>query len=148
MCENNLYGISVSIKKTCCIENIADRAKGYAIPGHVVDGMDVLSVEDTALKAIQRARSGKGPTLIECKTYRFLGHSRGDPMFGPYRCKEEWESWKKRDPIPALINQLKLPESEIADIDREVNEVIERAVTFAENSPYPEPETVSENLFA
>ncbi|MFH1090852.1 MAG: thiamine pyrophosphate-dependent dehydrogenase E1 component subunit alpha [Pseudomonadota bacterium] len=148
VCENNLYGLSVSFKKTCCIKDIAERAKGYDMPGQVVDGMDVLAVEKAAGKAIDRARKGDGPTLLECKTYRFLGHSRGDPAYGPYRSKEEWEVWKKRDPRLLLIEQGGLTGEETVRIDQEVAALIEDAVEYAEKSPIPEVHTAYEDLYA
>jgi len=148
VCENNLYGISVSAKKSCAVKDIAVRAKGYGIPGQVVDGMDLSAVYEAARKAVARARSGKGPTLLECKTYRFLGHSRGDPPFGPYRTKEELELWKKRDPRLLLIKQGKLSEAEVARIDREVAEAVEEAVRFAKDSPLPDVSTALDDVYS
>lgn len=148
VCENNFYGISVSIEKTCCVEDIAQRAKGYGIPGVVIDGMDVLAVQNAAKKAISRARTGEGPSLLECKTYRFLGHSRGDPPYGPYRTKEEWESWKKRDPCLNLVKVTGLSPDEVTALDKEVAEHIEKAATFAESSPHPEAGSIFEDVYA
>jgi pyruvate dehydrogenase E1 component alpha subunit len=148
VCENNLYGLSVSVKKTSAVEDIAVRAKAYDIPGVVVDGMDVLAVYEGTKKAVERARSGGGPSLVECKTYRFLGHSRGDPPYGPYRTKEEWESWKKRDPLSLLVKEGGLSASEVERIEGEVSEMIEEAVRFAVESPEPDISTALEDIYA
>ena len=148
VCENNLYGLSVSIKKTCSVEDIAIRAQGYNVPGVIVDGMDVLAVHEEAKKAIERAREGKGPTLLECKTYRFLGHSRGDPPYGPYRTKEELEKWKKRDPLLLLSKTCKLTKAETGKVEKEVTAEVEEAVRFAEASPEPDIQTALEHVYA
>jgi pyruvate dehydrogenase E1 component alpha subunit len=148
VCENNLYGLSVSIKKTSSVEDIAIRARGYNIPGVVVDGMDVLAVYREAVKAVDRARRGEGPSLLECKTYRFLGHSRGDPPYGPYRSKEELDSWKKRDPLLLLSRKGKLSREEAEGVEKEVVAEVEEAVRFAQNSPEPDMGTVLEHIYA
>jgi TPP-dependent pyruvate/acetoin dehydrogenase alpha subunit len=141
VCENNLYNFSVHYKKTMLLDNVADRAVAYGIPGQVVDGMDLLAVSGAAGEAIKRARQGDGPTLLECKTYRFMGHSRFEPA--GYRPKEEVEEWKKRDPLTmfrqGLLKSLEVSEAEIEEIDRAVAKEIEEAVAFAEQSPDPEP---------
>jgi TPP-dependent pyruvate/acetoin dehydrogenase alpha subunit len=148
VCENNLYGISVSVRKSCSVQDIAVRAKGYGLPGQVVDGMDVLAVAAAARKAVARARRGEGPSLLECKTYRFLGHSRGDPPYGPYRTKEELDSWKARDPRLLLIKRGNLSPEEVARIDQEVAAALEEAVRFAEESPWPQVETALSEVYA
>jgi len=147
VCENNLYGLTVSAKKSTSVVDIADRAKGYAMPGAVVDGMDVTAVFETAKEAIERARKGEGPSLIEAKTYRFLGHSRGDPPWGPYRTKEEVDSWKKRDPRLILIKSGSLTPEETERIDQEVEAVIAEAIRFAEESPQPEIKIALEHVY-
>jgi pyruvate dehydrogenase E1 component alpha subunit len=147
VCENNLYGISVSVKKSTSVEDIAVRAKGYNMPGVVVDGMDVLAVYRAAKEAVERARRGEGPSLLECKTYRFLGHSRGDPPYGPYRTKEELDSWKKRDPRLLLIKQGELSPEEVERIDKEVAEAIEEAIRYAEASPQPDIKVALEDVY-
>ncbi|MGQ9623103.1 MAG: thiamine pyrophosphate-dependent dehydrogenase E1 component subunit alpha, partial [Candidatus Caldatribacteriaceae bacterium] len=96
-CENNLYAASTHVDKVMKVKNIADRAFAYGIPGEIVDGMDVLAVNEAARRAIERARRGGGPTLLELKTYRFCGHSRTDPC--TYRSKEEERLWLEKDPI-------------------------------------------------
>jgi TPP-dependent pyruvate/acetoin dehydrogenase alpha subunit len=148
VCENNQYGLSVSVKKTSAVKDIAVRAKGHGIPGVVVDGMSVVAVCEEATKAVTRARNGKGPSLLECKTYRFLGHSRGDPSYGPYRTKKEWESWKKRDPLLILIKAGRLSPKEVQGIDSEVSQIIQEAVGFAEGSPDPDVATTLNDIYA
>jgi len=150
VCENNLYNFSVHYKKTMLLDNVADRAAAYGIPGQVVDGMDILAVHGAAGEAIKRARQGDGPTLLECKTYRFMGHSRFEPA--GYRPKEEVEEWKKRDPLAmfrqGLLESLKVSEAEFEEIDRAVAKEIEEAVAFAEQSPDPEPDDYARYILA
>jgi len=141
VCENNLYGVSVPVSKSTPVVDIASRAVGYGIPGKVVDGMDVLAISDTAAEAVERARKGLGPTLLECKTYRYEGHSRGDPAFGVYRTRDEVEAWKKRDPIEKLRQHLVSSGYITLEQDQEIRDsiasAVEEAVRFAEESPYP-----------
>jgi pyruvate dehydrogenase E1 component alpha subunit len=148
VCENNLYGLSVSMKKSSAVKDIAVRAKAYDIPGVVVDGMDVLAVWKATEKAVKRARDGMGPSLLECKTYRFLGHSRGDPPYGPYRIQEELEAWKRRDPLSVLIKRGGLISNEVERIDKEVSEVVEESVRFAAESPEPDVDVALEDIYA
>jgi pyruvate dehydrogenase E1 component alpha subunit len=149
-CENNLYAMGTRQSRVMNIENIADRAVAYGIPGVVVDGNDVLAVYEAAQKAVERARKGKGPTLIECKTYRQKGHSRVDPA--KYRPKEEVEEWLAKDPIKRFKEKLlqtnTLTQSEIQQIEKEVLGEIEEAVKFAMESSYPAPEEALENVYA
>lgn len=141
VCENNLYGFSTPIDQTIAIKNLADRANGYGIPGIVVDGNDVLAVYKSTKEAIRRARAGKGPTLLECKTYRYKGHARFDPA--KYRPDEEIKKWLEKDPIPRFENYLVglgvLAEERARNIEQEVKEEIEEAAKFAEKSPHPQP---------
>ena len=150
VCENNQYAEATHVTKAMRIRNVADRAAGYGIPGVVVDGMDSLAVYEQAAKAVARARQGKGPTLIECKTYRFEGHEVGDPWH-TYRTNEEVAQWKAKCPIAtlriALINDKTVDEKEIEAIEKEVQRDIEEAVEFAERSPDPEPETALRDVF-
>ena len=148
VCENNLYGISVSVGKSSAVKDIALRAQGYGIPGVVVDGMDVVAVHEAAKKAVARARRGKGPSLLECKTYRFLGHSRGDPPYGPYRTKKELNEWKKRDPRLLLIQQGGLTDDEVEQIDSEIAEAVQEAIRYAEESPEPDVGATLEDIYA
>ena len=149
ICENNLYAMGTKQTRVMLIENIAERAAAYGIPGVTVDGNDVLAVYEAAQKAIERARKGEGPTLIECKTYRHKGHSRFDPA--TYRPKEEVELWLKKDPIPRFKNKLLemgvLNEAEAQRIEKEVLAEIEEAVKFALESPYPEPEEALKDVY-
>jgi TPP-dependent pyruvate/acetoin dehydrogenase alpha subunit len=132
------------------LSDIADRAAAYGIPGVVVDGMDLRVVHAAAGEAIRRARDGGGPTLLECKTYRFMGHSRFEPS--SYRTKEELAEWKKRDPIAlfrsVLLAEAGASEAEIAQVERTVDEVIEESVRFAEQSPDPAPGDWRRYIFA
>lgn len=149
VCENNLYAMGTRQSRVMAIENVADRAAAYGIPGSVVDGNDVIAVYEVARKAVDRARSGEGSTLLECKTYRHKGHSRFDPA--TYRPKEEIEKWLKRDPIRrfrAKLLELKtLNEVEADKIEGEVVAVVEDAVRFAIESPYPSPEEALEHVY-
>ena len=150
VCENNLYAMGTRQSTVMAIENVADRAVAYGIPGVVVDGNDVLAVYEATQKAVERARKGEGPTLIECKTYRHKGHSRVDPA--KYRPKEEVEEWLAKDPIKRFKEKLlqtnTLTESEIQQIEKEVSDEIEEAVKFAMESPYPAPEEALEDVYA
>ena len=150
ICENNLWAVSVPTSCSLATPNIADRAVGYGIPGVVVDGMDVIAVYEAAGEAVARARSDKGPTLIEAKTYRFRGHFEGDA--GTYRPKEEIEEWLKRDPLKLykekLLEMKVLTEKETEEIDKEALAEMDKAVKFAQESPFPEPEEALENVYA
>ena len=138
VCENNLYAMSVPVSKSTSVKDIATRAVAYNIPGIVVDGMDVCAVFEVAQKAVERARKKEGPTLIECKTYRFGGHFYGDDT-KLYRSEEEVEKWKKKDPISnfkaKLIDLGVLTEEKAKAIDQKVTKEIEEAVKFALESP-------------
>ena len=144
VCENNMYATEMPFAKATKNVNVASRAAAYSMPGVQVDGNDVLAVYEKAGEAIERARQGRGPTLLECLTYRFFGHHVGDPGTA-YRSKEEIESWKSRDPILKLRQQAieaKLAEkSEFDAVDNEVQAVIEDAARFALSSPQPAVET-------
>jgi pyruvate dehydrogenase E1 component alpha subunit len=150
VCENNLYAMGTRQSTVMAIENVADRAVAYGIPGVVVDGNDVLTVYEATQKAVERARKGEGPTLIECKTYRLKGHSRVDSA--KYRPKEEVEEWLAKDPIKRFKEKLlqtnAMTESEIQQIEKEVSDDIEEAVKFALESPYPAPEEALEDVYA
>jgi pyruvate dehydrogenase E1 component alpha subunit len=149
LCENNQYAISTSQKKAMAIKNIADRATGYGIPGKVVDGNDALAVYEITLEAVNRARAGKGPTLIEAKTYRWRPHFEGEGA--SYRAPKEAEMWKKKCPIRRLrkrMTHLKLL-NQLQDekIKEEITQEIDEAVKYAEESPVPRPEDALEDLF-
>jgi pyruvate dehydrogenase E1 component alpha subunit len=150
ICENNLYAMGTRQSKVMLIKNIADRASAYGIPSVVVDGNDVLAVYEVAQEAVKRAKEGKGPTLIECKTYRQRGHSRFDP--GTYRPKEEVEEWLKKDPISrfrlTLLKKNVLTTEKAKQIGDEVSDAIEDAVKFAMESAFPEPEEALDDIYA
>lgn len=149
VCENNLYAISMCVKDSTACENIADRSLAYNMPGYTVDGSDVIEVYKIAKKAVEAARAGKGPSLIEAKTYRFYGHHPNDPA--EYRGKKEVEYYKKeKDPILVLENRLLkekvITRSDIEEIERDIQKRIDEAVKFAEESPEPELERFLEEI--
>ncbi|HHI00236.1 MAG TPA: thiamine pyrophosphate-dependent dehydrogenase E1 component subunit alpha, partial [Thermococcus litoralis] len=151
VCENNLYQISLPYSKQQAIKSVAERAAAYGIPGVSVDGQDVFAVYEVAKEAIERARNGEGPTLIEAKTYRFRGHFEGDPQV--YRSKEEVEWWKEnKDPIvlfeKTVLEKGLLTKEELDAIREKVKKEIEEAIKFAEESPWPKPEEVLEDVFS
>jgi pyruvate dehydrogenase E1 component alpha subunit len=136
ICENNLYGMSTPVKKTVAVSDIADRASAYNMPGVVVDGNDVFAVMDAVAKAAERARRGEGPTLIEAKTYRWLGHSKSDKR--AYRTREEEAEWKEKCPVKRFERYMLkngFTEEEIAAIRKQVEDYQEEAVKFAMESP-------------
>ncbi len=150
VCENNNYGISMSQSRHQNIKDVADRGVAYGIPGVAVDGNDVMAVMEAASAAVDRARKGQGPTLLECKTYRWRGHFEGDP--GKYKPKEEQEAWLKKDPLPRFQTFLKenqfLTQEELDALDRQVTEELEAAVQFAQESPDPTPESVVQDVYS
>ncbi|MDK2855361.1 MAG: acetoin:2,6-dichlorophenolindophenol oxidoreductase subunit alpha [Bacillota bacterium] len=150
VCENNQYASTTPYRTTTSVENIADRAIGYGIPGVVVDGNDVFAVYEAAQAAVERARSGGGPTLLEAKTYRIKGHFVGDPEL--YRTRQEVEEHLENDdPLKNFRRQVlaasRLSERELAEIEAQVREEIEEAVDFARKSPFPAPEELFEDLY-
>jgi TPP-dependent pyruvate/acetoin dehydrogenase alpha subunit len=150
VCENNLYAASTHISATTKITDIADRAAAYGMPGFSIDGMDVEAVYHTALAAVERAREGRGPTLLEYKTYRYRGHSRGDPC--GYRANEEHQHWVGRDPIERsrarLTGDFGIAPEKLTTIEQECQREIEAAVEFALASPEPTAESCFEHVFA
>jgi len=149
VCENNLYAMGTRQSLVMTIENIADRAVAYGIPSVTIDGNDVLAVYEAASTAVNRARQGEGPTLIECKTYRQKGHSRFDPA--TYRPKNEVAEWLKKDPIPRfkskLIEMGVLTEEEDEKLRHSAVVAVEEAVKFAMESPFPQPEEALEDVY-
>jgi len=139
ICENNMYGMSFSVKKSVKARNIAARAAGYGMPGQVVDGNDVFAVAEAVEEAIGRGRRGEGPTLLECQTYRWKGHSKSDANV--YRTREEIEAWKARCPIKRLRERLiadgVLDENAAEEVRKKAYAAIEAAVEFARSSPEP-----------
>ncbi len=149
ICENNQYAASTHISLTMKIENIADRAESYGIPGKIVDGMDVIAVREITQQAVERARRGKGPTLIEAKTYRFMGHSRGDP--GKYRGEDELSDWQSRDPIPLFRTYLVdhgVDRLTLDSLEESVDEGIDEAVKYALAAPHPDPSETYSHVYA
>src|SRR5262249_41949214 len=149
-CENNIYAMSMHVQRAFPIDNIADRASAYGLPGVTVDGNDFFAVYLAAREAVARARSGGGPTLIEAKTYRWRGHSKSDRNL--YRSQQEIEEWKQRDPIARLQNRLieleLLRESESEAIQTDARAAIEAAVEFARTSPDPDPAGLEDEVYA
>ncbi len=152
VCENNGYGEYTPQANHQAIVDVADRAPGYGMPGVVVDGMDVIAVYEAAGEAIARARAGEGPTLLECKTYRYYDHVGVRGMGLSYRTDEEVEEWQKKDPIDQF--EARLAEQEVLSVEAaeavhvDVKEQIEAAIKFAEDSPYPDPEAILEDVYA
>jgi TPP-dependent pyruvate/acetoin dehydrogenase alpha subunit len=150
ICENNLYAYSVPVEKALAIEDVADRAESYGFDGVAINGNDVLAVYQAMQGALKRARGGEGPTLIECKTYRWHGHSEHDKAF--YRTEEELAMWKSRDPIPTFTTYLKtmkvLSDEKLAEVEERVKGIIDDAVAFAESSPDPDPQEAVTDLYA
>jgi acetoin:2,6-dichlorophenolindophenol oxidoreductase subunit alpha len=149
VCENNQYGMSVSTARSTAVKDVATRAIGYNIPGVVVDGNSIADVAEAMDEAIALARAGRGPSLIECKTYRTKGHSRSDR--NRYRTKEEIEEWKARDPIPAFVRELldnqMLTEAEAQAVDAQTTQEIVDAITFAQNGTSPTPIDVAREVY-
>lgn len=157
ICENNLYGMSVpwydkSVElagRASNVPNVADRASAYGIPGKTVDGMDVLEVKQAVAEAVERARRGGGPSLIECKCYRYYGHSFSDAR--AYRTKEEEAFWRERDPIETfeirLLREGLFTREEIERVQEKAKGMIEKATQFAFESPLPDPKDLYEGLY-
>jgi pyruvate dehydrogenase E1 component alpha subunit len=150
ICENNQFGLTMPVQESTAVENISDRAVGYAIPGETVDGNDVLAIYEAFARAKEHALNGKGPSLIECKTYRWRGHWAGDPEV--YRTREEVEEWKEnKDPIKIfhtyLLKQKLATRKELDEIDVAIAEKMAKAVEFAMNSPEPDPAHVLDDVF-
>jgi TPP-dependent pyruvate/acetoin dehydrogenase alpha subunit len=150
VCENNQYGASTHVSLAMKIRDIADRAAAYGIPGLVVDGMDVTAVHESARAAIARARAGGGPTLLEYKTYRYMGHSRGDP--GKYRDSAEEDQWRQRDPLllcrHRLVSEFNVPEEQLAEFENSCQNEVEAAVQAAQAAPEPSAEQLTRHVFA
>ncbi len=150
VCINNQYASSTTFGQSVRIKHIADRAAAYGFPGVTADGMDVLAVRDATQPAIERARAGKGPTLLEFNCYRMVGHSRSDPA--NYRSKEEVEEWKKKDPIKVtrekLMESKVLTQKGLEELEEKVKKEIDDAVAIADQSPKPAPEECLEDVFA
>jgi pyruvate dehydrogenase E1 component alpha subunit len=153
VCENNLYALSTPVHEAISIPRISDRAMAYGIPGFNIDGNDVIGVYTKMKEAVERARAGKGSTLLDCVTYRFFGHFTGDPGRGiTYRSKEEMDQWLNRCPIKQfkerLIQEKIVTQETGKAIETNVKASIEEAVQFAKESPFPSPEEAVQDLFS
>jgi TPP-dependent pyruvate/acetoin dehydrogenase alpha subunit len=148
--ENNLWAESVPTHLSAAVEHFSDRGKGHGVPGVTIDGNDVLTVYDTFHAAIEKARTGGGPTLIEALTYRWYGHSEIDPA--NYRSKEEVARWKAQDPVPRyekyLTSEGILSAADLAKIEKSINDEIEDAIEYAEAAPKPRPEEALEDVYS
>jgi pyruvate dehydrogenase E1 component alpha subunit len=148
--ENNGYAESTPVEYSMRVRNIADRAAGYGIPGEVVDGMDVFAVHEAASRAVARARQGQGPTMLECKTYRFFGHFEGDSV--TYRTRAEEQRYRERDPISRfrqrVLSERLLSQQQLDRIDERVKTMLEEAKAFAERSPLPRPRECLDDVYA
>jgi pyruvate dehydrogenase E1 component alpha subunit len=152
ICENNRFGMGTPVERASSLYNLSGKACAYDMARAHVDGMDVLAIRDVVGEAVERARQHREPTLIEARTYRFMGHSMSDPVHGHYRTKAEVEEHRKQDPIKRLVeameaNELLSPE-QFADLDNKVREIIEDAVAFAERSAAPDASEIYNDVYA
>ena len=149
ICENNVYSGAQRLEEHTRVKNIADRAKAYAMPGEIVDGNDALAVYEATKKAKEICLSGAGPVLLECKTYRWGGHGTSDEQL--YQPKDEIAAWKARCPIKALKADLQqagaLTEEAYAQLENEIEQIVQRAVQFGEESPWPDPAEALEDVY-
>lgn len=153
VCENNLYATVTPLKNVTANPEIATKAAAFGCPGVAVDGCDVLAVWKAAAEAVARARAGKGPTLLEIKTYRWRGHHEGDAVCGTYRTQEEVDSWKARCPIARmrrlLVDELELASaSELDALDHLAEQTVQEAVQYGDKSPFPDPATLHDHVYA
>jgi pyruvate dehydrogenase E1 component alpha subunit len=150
ICENNKYGMGTSLERAMSSQNVADKASAYELASELVDGMDVMAMRRTTQRAVERARKESLPTLIEARTYRYMGHSMSDP--GNYRTRAEIEKYQERDPIKLFTATLKqnkvLTDRDLSDMEAAIKEQIEHAVRFAEESPEPDPKELYTNVYA
>jgi pyruvate dehydrogenase E1 component alpha subunit len=150
--ENNGYGMGTSLKRAAAITELHQRAASYGMPGVEVDGQDVVAVRQASEDAVSRARAGDGPTLMEIKTFRYVGHSMSDAASGTYRSKEELDSSRQRDPIVLLETRMRemgvIDDAGIAEIEAEVAGVVADSVKFAEESPDPDPSELFTDVYA
>ncbi len=150
ICENNQYGMGTSLARAMSLRDIAQKACAYEMAAEFVDGMDVLAVREATMRAVERARKDYLPTLLEIRTYRFMGHSMSDP--GNYRTRAEIEKYQERDPIKlfsaSLLEEKVVDEKALEEIDRKVREEVEDSLRFAEESPVPDPEELYTNVYA
>jgi pyruvate dehydrogenase E1 component alpha subunit len=149
--ENNRYGMGTALERASAINDIAERACSYDMPNEVVDGQDVLAVRAATQRAVQRARAEHIPTLLEVRTYRFMGHSMSDAVSGTYRTKEELEEYMKRDPILVLRAEMEKhgewSDADMAKLDEELKAIVEDAWNFADASAEPDPASLYEDVY-
>jgi pyruvate dehydrogenase E1 component alpha subunit len=152
VCENNRYGMGTAFERVAAVTDVVEHACSYDMAAEMVNGMDVLAVYDATKRAADRARKGGHPTLLEVRTYRFMGHSMSDPLHGVYRTKEEVEEQKKKDPITQMAHKLKddgvMDQAAIDALDAEIHAAVEAAVKFADESPDPAPEALTMHVLA
>ena len=152
LCENNRYGMGTAFERVAAVTDVVEHACSYDIAGEVVNGMDVLDVQQAMQRAVQRARKGGHPTLLEVRTYRFMGHSMSDPLHGVYRTKDEVEEQKKKDPILQLSHRMRqdgaIDQAGLDALEAEVKAEVLDAVKFADESPDPAPEELTANVLA
>jgi pyruvate dehydrogenase E1 component alpha subunit len=150
ICENNQYGMGTSLARAMSLRDIAQKGCAYEMASEFVDGMDVLAVREAVLRAVERGRKESLPTLLEVRTYRFMGHSMSDP--GNYRTRAEIEKYQERDPIKlftaSLIEEKIVDDKGLAEIDKQVREEVEDAFRFADESPLPDPEELFTDVYA
>jgi pyruvate dehydrogenase E1 component alpha subunit len=150
ICENNKYGMGTSLARAMSLQNVAEKACAYEVAAEFVDGMDVLAMRQATQRAVKRAREQSAPTLIEARTYRFMGHSMSDP--GKYRTRAEIEKYQERDPIKLFTATLAendiLTDKGIEEFEAEIKEEVEHAVRFAEESPEPDPKELYTDVYA
>jgi pyruvate dehydrogenase E1 component alpha subunit len=150
ICENNMYGMGTSLERAMSLQNVAQKSCAYEIASEFVDGMDVLKMREATARAVKRAREESLPTLLEARTYRYMGHSMSDP--GNYRTRAEIEKYQERDPIKTFINALKqsrvISDQDIAGIEAQVKEEVEQSLRFAEESPLPDESELFTNIYA
>jgi pyruvate dehydrogenase E1 component alpha subunit len=152
LCENNRYGMGTAFERVAAVTDVVEHACSYDIAGEVVNGMDVLDVQAATQRAVQRARKGGHPTLLEVRTYRYMGHSMSDPLHGVYRTKDEVEEQKKKDPIAQLFQHLRqdgaIDQAGYDALEAEVKAEVDEAVKFADESPDPAPEELTTHVLA
>jgi pyruvate dehydrogenase E1 component alpha subunit len=151
ICENNRYGMGTALERASAIYDVAQRACSYDMPAEVVDGMDVLKVRDAVARAVKRARERYVPTLLEIRTYRFMGHSMSDPIHGHYRTKDEVEQAKAKDPIHTFADRLRaegqLDDERWQTMEAEVGDEVGDAMRFADESADPPPEALGRDVY-
>ena len=150
VCENNMYGMGTSLQRAMSMDDVATKACAYEVAAEFVDGMDVMAMRAATQRAVDRARNESLPTLIEARTYRYMGHSMSDP--GKYRTRAEIEKYQERDPLKLSRAKLEendlLTEDDVKEIEAQVREEVERAVKFADESPEPAPEELATDVYA